>query len=274
MKKKLLLIALLPLFSFSQIYFSEDFETITDLSAAGWTLYNDTNTPQGTYATIFTDAWGIVEWTGENGNAVASTTSWFSTPAAADRWLVTPAIVLPANANASLTFKIRSHDTDIQYQDGYTLKISTATPSKVDLATDLLVVPNAVNDMIANINPTTVDLSAYNGQTIYLAWVNNYFDGNLLSVDDISVEASLSINDLSVDEISIYPNPANNHFKVDLSSLADFSNVQVSLMDISGRLLKNYNVQETYDISNIDAGTYIVKINDGANSIIQKLIKK
>jgi len=187
MKKTLLLLTLLPLLSFSQNYFGEDFETITDLTTAGWTLYNDTNTPQGGYATIITDAWNIVGWTAEAGNNTASTTSWFTPAATADRWLVSPAIALPAGANASLTFKIRSHD-DGNFADGYTLKISTTGTAKADLSTDLLTVPNAPNDIIANVATTTVDLSAYNGQTIYLAWVNTFNDGNLLSVDDISVD--------------------------------------------------------------------------------------
>lgn len=187
MKRTLLLLTFLPLFSFGQNYFNEDFETITDLAAEGWTLYNDTNTPQGGYATIITDAWNIVGWTAENGNNTASTTSWFSVPAAADRWLVTPAITLPAGANASLTFKIRSHDTGA-FADGYTLKVSTTGTAKADLSTDLLVVANAPNDIIANVSTTTVDLSAYNGQTIYLAWVNTHNDGNLLSLDNISID--------------------------------------------------------------------------------------
>jgi hypothetical protein len=187
MKKALLLMALLPFLSFGQNYFAEDFETTTDLATAGWTLYNDANTPQGGYATIITDAWNIVGWTAEAGNNTASTTSWFTPTATADRWMVTPAIVLPADANASMTFKIRSHDDGI-YADGYALKVSTTGTAKGDLSTDLLVVDNAVNDLIANVATTTVDLSAYNGQTIYLAWVNTHTDGNLLSVDDISID--------------------------------------------------------------------------------------
>lgn len=273
MRKKLLLIALLPLFSFSQNYFSEDFETITDLTSEGWTLYNDANTPQPNYAPIITDAWNIVGWTGENGNLVAATTSWFTPAGTADRWLVTPAITLPADSNASLMFKIRAHD-DGDFADGYTLKISTATASKADLSTDLLVVANAVNDIIANVDFTTVDLSAYNGQTVYLAWVNNFNDGNLLSVDDISVDAVLGIDEFSKVDVSLYPNPTNNQFKIDFGSLNDTSKIDISIIDISGRLLKKYKVQDVYDISNLNVGTYIVKINDGANSLVQKLIKK
>ena len=273
MKTKLLLLFLLPFMSFSQNYFSENFETIIDLSAGGWTLYNDSNTPQPDYASIFPDAWGVVEWNAEGGNITASTTSWFTPAAIADRWLVTPAIVIPNDANASLTFKIRSHD-DGPFADGYTLKISTMSSAKADLSTDLLVVPNAVNDIIANIEATTVDLSAYNGQTVYLAWVNTFNDGNLLSVDDISVDATLSVEDFSKIASSMYPNPANDEFKIDFNPLNDSSEINISVIDISGRLLKRFKVQEAYDISDLNIGTYLIKIADGENSFVSKLIKK
>ncbi|MEW4925343.1 choice-of-anchor J domain-containing protein [Algibacter sp. 2305UL17-15] len=193
MKKKLLLfLAFLPLLSFGQTLFSEDFETITDLPTEGWTLHNDSNTPNGTYATIFTDAWAIFGWAEENGNTTASTTSWFNPAGVADRWLVTPAITIPSGADATLTFKIRSHD-DAAFADGYTLKLSTTGATKANLSTDLLTVANAPNDIIANVTTTVVDLSAYAGQTIHLAWVNNFNDGNLLSVDDITVTQGCSI---------------------------------------------------------------------------------
>ena len=178
---------LLPFLSLAQNYFAEDFEKTTDLATAGWTLYNDANTPHSNYATLIEDAWNVVGWNFEEGNITASTTSWFTPAATADRWMVTPAIALPVRANASLTFKVRSHDNG-PFADGYTLKVSTTGTAKADLSTDLLVVDNAVNDLIANVATTTVDLSAYNGQTIYLAWVNTHDDGNLLSVDNISVD--------------------------------------------------------------------------------------
>lgn len=181
----LLLTFFLTSFSFGQIIFEEDFEVITDLSAEGWTLYNDNNTVQPNY-TFITDAWNIVSLTSENGNFTATTTSWFNPPGVADRWLITPPITLPAE-NTELSYKIRAHD-DGAFADGYTLKISTSGTAKSDFTTDLIVVPNAPNATIASVPLTTIDLSAYSGQTIFLAWVNQHDDGNLLSLDNITIE--------------------------------------------------------------------------------------
>lgn len=187
--KKLLLLLLLPIVGFSQTYFSEDFETATDLTSAGWTMYNDTNTPQGAYANLFTNAWAIVGWNDENGNKVASTTSWFTPVGTADRWLVTPAITIPAGESANLIFKVRSHDTNVAYQDGFELKLSTTDTEKTSFTVSLLDVEAAPNPgTMAATDFTTVDLSAYAGETIYLTWINTDNDHNLLSIDDVSVE--------------------------------------------------------------------------------------
>ncbi len=193
MKKILLLILIVTQFGFSQTYFSEDFqgETSASLTTTGWVFYNDSNTPQPGYLPIFgTNAWAPVTWIDEGTNTTLSSTSWFQPAGIADRWAVTPAITLPAGANASLRFKVRSHDPD--FPDGYVLRVSTTNNQKASFLSSapLLTVAEAPNNTIANIANTTVDLSAYNGQTIYLAWINNSNDSNLLSIDDIAVEGS------------------------------------------------------------------------------------
>ena len=110
--KKLLLPVLFASFlaNAQTTVFTENFEDITDLQDAGWTLYNDSNIPYGSYATAFPDAWRIISWTNESGNKVASSPSWFTTITPADRWLITPAITIPANFTVSLEYFARSHD--------------------------------------------------------------------------------------------------------------------------------------------------------------------
>ncbi|WP_225036874.1 T9SS-dependent choice-of-anchor J family protein [Winogradskyella sp. SM1960] len=274
MKKILLLLFLVPLVSLGQNLFSEDFEEIENLTSEGWTLYNDTNTPQPTYASIITDAWNIVDWVDEDGNFAVSTTSWFTVPASADRWLVTPSIEIPEGSNATLSFKIRSHD-EVPYADGYTLKISTGTASKADLSTDLITVDAAVNDVLANITATTIDLSAYNGETIFLAWVNTDSDRNLLSLDDISIDVSLSVEDFSEVATAIYPNPA----KESITLASDNSIKSVEVFNNLGQVVlqKNSDFSNTnkFDISNLTSGVYIMTINstDGASQT-KKFIKE
>jgi hypothetical protein len=255
----LLLFCVSVLLTNAQTYFQEDFQVTTDLTAAGWTLYNDSNTPTSNpdYASIFTDAWNIVTWNSEAPNTVAATTSWFSPPGTADRWLITPAITLPAGTTPRVRFKIRSHDNGA-FADGYILKVSTTGTAKADFTVDLLTVANAPNDLIANLPNTEVDLSAYAGQTIYLSWVNQFNDGNLLSVDDIVV-----------DETPSCPPAANLTFDAFTDTTADISwdnagdftieygvfpytqgggGTTVNLTGVSSYQLTNLNPAISYDV--------------------------
>ena len=173
--KKLLFFALgLPSFFMAQTtLFSDDFEVTPDLIVAGYTMYNDTNTPFGTYAGIFTNAWETVQWVGEN-NTVASCPSWFSPTAAADRWLITPSITIPAEAtSAQLTFKARAHDNP-PFADGFSLKVSTTDTAKASFGTELLNVAAATSTNMEDQPDYVVDLTAYKGSTVYLAWVTKY----------------------------------------------------------------------------------------------------
>jgi hypothetical protein len=270
----LLIILLLNINSYSQNIFNEGFETITDLSASGWVLYNDNHTLNNGYDSIFTNAWDIVEWAEETPNKAASTSSAFNETGPADRWLVSPQITIPSNAtNITLTFKARSFDV-APHQDGFKLKISTTTNSKNSFTTDILNVPNAPNNLISQLPEIMVNLSSYAGQTIYLAWVDDYENGNILAIDDINV----SINALATAEfntdhsINIYPNPNNGNFRID--TLIPITTLNI--YDVLGKLVyskKGNSLNEIMMTTTISKGIYILKAElENKTSIVQKII--
>ena len=272
--KKLLLPVLFASFlaNAQTTVFTENFEDITDLQDAGWTLYNDSNIPYGSYATAFPDAWRIISWTNESGNKVASSPSWFTTITPADRWLITPAITIPANFTVSLEYFARSHD-DSPYDDGFKLKISTTTKDKSAFS-NIQTVDHAVNSSIVSLEPYTVDLSSYVGKTVYLAWVNDYTNGNLLSIDDIIISAtSLGVSDVKKKNLSLYPNPTKDYFQ--LSDSRGKINV-VKIYDISGILVKEMKVQNSgkYNVSDLKTGVYNVSVESTKSTQNIKLIKK
>lgn len=274
MKKLLFSVLLLPFIGLAQSsIYTENFEEITSLQDAGWTLYNDTNTPFGTYAGTFPDAWNIVNWQVESGNIVASSPSWFTSIAQADRWMISPAITVPANSTAALEFFARSHDVS-PYDDGFKLKISTTNTAKASF-TDILSVAHAANLPIASqTNPYTADLSAYAGQTIYLAWVNDYTNGNLLSIDDIDVTSKplMAVNETNKKDINLFPNPTADYFSI--SNISDIQSVKI--YDLSGKLVvsKLESVNNKFDVSKLENGIYTVSIETKAGTVSKKIIKK
>ncbi len=266
------------LFTFSMLnaqtsIFGEDFEQITDLQSAGWTLYNDANTPYGTYEALFPNAWNIVSWGNESGNKVASCPSWFTEIKPADRWIVSPAIILPTNSKVSLEFFARSHQ-DSPYDDGFKLKISTSNTAKSSF-TNVLAVDHAPNSTIVAItSPYTVNLSAYAGQTIYLAWVNDYTNGNLLSIDDITVTATslMAVDDVRKNNMTVYPNPASEYFIINNANDV----ISADIYDVSGKVVKSklVAVDNRFDISDLANGVYTVAVETKTGIVSKKLIKK
>lgn len=273
MKKLLFSILLASVFGNAQTsVYTENFEEITSLQDAGWTLYNDTNTPYGTYATTFPNAWNVVGWTAESGNRVATSPSWFTAIAPADRWLVSPAITIPANSTVSLEFFARAHQ-GTPYDDGFKLKISTTNTAKASF-TNILSVAHAVFAPISDLTPYTVDLSAYKGQTIYLAWVNDYTNGNLLSIDDIDLKATplMAVTDVNKKDLTLYPNPTADYFTI--NNAKDI--VSVKIYDLSGKVVKSQleSVNDKFDVSNLEKGIYTVSIETKAGIVSKKMIKK
>ena len=113
----------------------------------------------------------------------AVSTSWLKPIGTASAWLITPTITVAANS--VLTWE--SMSPDVNNADGYEVYISTSlapTPLLIDFT-------NLVFSKIAESNTWQtrgVSLSAFNGQTIRIAFKNNSTDKYQLWLDDIKVE--------------------------------------------------------------------------------------
>ncbi len=255
----------------AQVIFNEDFQTTPDLTAAGWTLYNDAYTPNG-YQDIFYHSWEIVEWAVESPNLAAATTSQLIEGLPADRWLITPPITIAVSAtSATLNFKANSIDGTPQ-ADGFSLKISTTNTNKASFTT-LLDVAHAPTTLLSETPITVVDLSGYVGQTIYLAWVENTLGGNILNIDDITVaKDGLSTLIVANSKFSITPNPAVNFITITNQDATPINKIE--LFDVNGRVVLSTNeVTTQIDISNFLKGVYFLKIKSQDALEIKKIVK-
>lgn len=274
--RKNILILLLFVFSIpshTQSIFNENFETTTNLISSGWKLYNDGNIPNNGYDSIFIHAWEIVDWAEEIPNLAVSTTSTFIDPAPANRWLVTPQITIPSNAsNIILSFKARSFDV-FPRQDGFKVKISTTSNSKASFTTTILSISNAPNILLNSVTTTEVDLSAYAGQSIYLAWIDDFENGNILAIDDIDVSVnSLSANEFNSKKITVYPNPSKAQFYIDSKN----SIKEIKIYDMLGKTVSEQQTSQNNEIvntNNLLAGIYLLTVTfDDGTLTKQRLI--
>ena len=124
--------------------------------------------------------------------------------------------------------------------------------------------------LIKQLGCTDVILQAENSpaQAVNLYAVN-YCDGS--PVDEVCSTSSLTEENLF--SAIIYPNPSNGSIQI-IPNLS--GNYSVEIGDYSGRILLTSTNNESIcemNISSLTAGNYFVKVNSGAYSQTQKLIK-
>lgn len=139
----------------------------------GWTTVDvDGNNPDPNVAWVW-NAWVV-----ESEEAVS--TSWYDPFDQSDDWMITPAITVSATSVLSFA----SYAPDPGYADGFEIRVAMSPEVDAFLANDPLLVVEAE---ATTSTPHDVDLSAYAGQTIHIAFRNNSDDKYLLVVDDIRV---------------------------------------------------------------------------------------
>ncbi len=182
MKKSVL--ALSALFSvgmgFSQTIFSENFDAATSMPA-GWAQYNvDGLTVASNLSALNFGSNAWIFRAGATGN-MATSTSWYSPAGTSNDWLVTPAISIPASGAYMAQFQAQAQDGS--YPDGFKVYVSTTGNAVANFGAAALTVASGTTSF----DTYTVDLSAYAGQTVYIAIQNNSTDMFLLNVDNFVV---------------------------------------------------------------------------------------
>ena len=250
--------------------------------------------------------------------------SWMENFAPGNRnWLITPGIKLDDDTGV-LTWKSAPYQTP-KWADGYSVYISTTDNSDLSftemiaefaeyLGTDTDTGAVATGDYALYdfsegyihgadgtyievdtadfarnsgvLRPNEVSLAAYAGQTVYIAFVHDSDDDNILFIDDIQVTGNGSL--LSVEELAegqtfkVGPNPTTDFVTVSYE-LNDLSDVLFEVYDVNGKkIVSDYKGaqmsgahQFTYDLSGLANGNYSVVLNTNSGIVTsQVLIQK
>lgn len=186
----------------SQVVFYEDFDGVGGPTAGGpgtysfpngWLLRNVDNRIPASAVAFVNEAWERREdFSHSVIDSVAFSTSWYSPTGAADDWMWTPMISIPANS--VLSWNAVTYDPD--YRDGYEVRIMTGVaPTGGNGVMGNQVTNSTVIYSIAAEATTwtshTVSLASYAGQNVYIGFRNNSNDKFLLLIDDIKVEVPL-----------------------------------------------------------------------------------
>lgn len=134
------------------------------------------------------------------------------------------------------------------------------------------------------LEPHTVSLAAYAGQTVYIGFLHDSFDDNILEIDDILVEGVITgtrEENGPIHALFTYPNPVDNFLNVlfELETSAsvrlgvfDMSGRQMLAMDSRGRLAGEQNLK--LDLRRLPVGMYNLVLDVEGQQYSRKVVKR
>ncbi|MES2554918.1 MAG: choice-of-anchor J domain-containing protein [Bacteroidota bacterium] len=249
------------------VILDEDFQQ--GIPMATWTvIVNDTNTLDSTVIE-FAPGWISLADPENTTDTVAGASSFFTEPAEADRWLITPSLALGSYGNY-VQWNARSHDPS--YPDGYYVMVST-TDTQISSFTDTIATLGFENPEWTT---RLVNLSneGYANQTIYIGFRLRSYDAFKLYLDSVNVRVDdpVGINELNASiAIELYPNPAKTDVTIkgkDLQSATVFS--------LDGQVVMEQSLLTTavLSIESLPAGTYLIEVQTANGIGRERLVKR
>ncbi len=179
-------------------------------------------------------------------------------------WFITPQINLQNNS----AFIFWAKSVTEQYGlERFNVYLSTTTNS---ISSFTQISSGSFIEAPINWTKYEYDLSAYDGQSIYIAIQCVSHDAWAFQIDDLLIETEAGVNNQISDMIHVYPNPSTGIFTISLPG----TNVEISIKNILGQEIYSVvtNSKDTkIDLSNQNAGLYFVEVEIG-NRIYTKKI--
>lgn len=196
------------------------------------------------------DAWKCLREKGTSNYYAASTSKYKSTDGIetqpSNDWLITP-VVRILDTDATLTWRANSISNDSQKGDTYSIYISTTGNSPEDFVSAAVY---AVEEETLNEWTThSVSLSDFCGKDIYIAFVNQSSDCEILAIDDIEVTGGQGMYVLSTTVSEYIFGTEDVNFGLHLISYSDAENIYNSFKVYAEIAGQPYTFN--YDISDI-----------------------
>jgi len=134
---------------------------------------------------------------------------------------------------------------------------------------------NTAGTTFSHVYSQQVDPSWDPTEMLIVAFVANYDAGNVNNREILNaVEIHMPPAAVSVDNVAssfgIYPNPANNYVKV-----TGAENATIEITSITGQVVLTQTLKGNYvNISELSEGHYMIKVTDGTNTSVQKVVVK
>lgn len=222
----------------AQTILSEGFEGIS-FPPSGWTSFRGTNN-LGT-----TNDWIQVE-APYTGTFAAANVYENVTGGIAEDWLVTSQIDLTGASNVELQF-YSAQSFGVDYGSNFEIKVSTASQTNhADFTTVATYNESTIGGSDLAFELKNVDLSAYDGMMIYIAFVHLNDDGDNWVIDDVEVRSPLSLDaelqSVSLNRYSL--TSSNNQLSVDVKNdgASPITSLDISWNDGTNNYSENFSV--------------------------------
>ena len=135
------------------------------------------------------------------------------------------------------------------------------------------------------LEPHSIDLLDYEGQTIYIAFLHDADDDERIGLDDILITRSegVNTNDLALQQLRMetYPNPVDEKMNLTFR-LKNKNQVSYQIQNTKGQIIVNRNLGELetgpqkvqFYLSQLPAGIYFLNLQVGDISATQSFVKK
>jgi hypothetical protein len=102
--------------------------------------------------------------------------------------------------------------------------------------------------------------------------VKSYAYNNVADQSINTGQTTLGIDGFSLIKYNIFPNPVNDIFTI--NSYLNTTEFKVSIIDINGKIINLTSSNDLFNISQLNAGIYFIRIEDNqGNSEIKKVVK-
>ncbi|MFT4759355.1 MAG: hypothetical protein ACI9XO_002028 [Paraglaciecola sp.] len=136
------------------------------------------------------------------------------------------------------------------------------------------------------LEPHSVSLADYVGQSIFIAIHHDSSDDNLIEIDDLLLMGNANPNSTNDDLVSqfryvTYPNPVDNYLNV-LFRLQEKATVKLELYSIDGKLMKAIpqmenqvgEVQQQFNLTNLPSGNYSIVLDVDGQRVTRQVTKR
>ena len=89
------------------------------------------------------------------------------------------------------------------------------------------------------------------------------------ALDAYNLSSSHQDDESTLANITIYPNPSSDFINIKSNMV-----LEVSVFDVTGKLIMSEYFTTKLDISQLEKGTYILNLSDGINTSTHKIIKE